>query len=464
MSKIPVTPIVDVSISVSGAGASISRFGVPMILDTQNIQGATALAPVVTTFTSLSEMVAAGFVSYTKAYKLARQLLLQRRPQPKSWKVASVYALSDAELTAVEAKDPAWYYLLATTTTAGDIEDIALWVQSVAEQSYFYAADSFDAATFGTGSSIKTVLAAADCKETMLFCRKASPQTQTLTISAPFVASNSTVITVNGTPITPVVFATNSDSNTTLAALATALAGTTAIDTATVVNAGSGTDDDRVIIITAADPLVDVVLTGYACSLGASQNTAQIATTDAGAKPACASMIGFACSFNAGAASFGNKTLNALEPDDVSLAEATRCANYGANVYTEIGGFDIVYKGQTSGEIASGAWYFADTVIAVARLQAEIEQAVYAALRTSPKVPYNQNGINAVCSAIASVANQFVAQGILEPFDPATAINTPTLASIPAPDRTARHLPGITAEFLGSGAIQSATIAITVTE
>lgn len=462
MSKIPVTPIVDVSISVSGAGASISRFGVPMILDTQNIQGATALAPVVTTFTSLSEMVAAGFVSYTKAYKLARQLLQQRRPQPKQWKVASVYALSDAELTAVEDADPAWYYLLATTVAAGDIEDIAAWCQSVAAQSYFYACDSFDTANFGTGSSVKTVLAAADSSRSLLFCRKSAPQTQTLTISAPFVASNSVVVTVNGTPISPVTF--TSDSNTTLAALATALAGTTAIDTATVVNAGSGTDDDRVIIITAADPLVDVVLTGYACSLGASQNTAQIATSDAGANPACASAIGFLCSFEAGAASLGNKTLAAIEPDDLSLTQANRAAQYGANVYAEIGGFDVVYKGQTSGEIASGAWYFADTVIAVDRLKAEIEQAVYAVLRTSPKVPYNQNGINAVCAAIASVANRFVAQGILEPFDPATAINTPTLASIPAPDRTARHLPGITASFVGSGAIQSASIAITVTE
>jgi len=117
-----------------------------------------------------------------------------------------------------------------------------------------------------------------------------------------------------------------------------------------------------------------------------------------------------------------------------------------------------------SGEIAPGAFYFLDTLIATDRLKAEIEAAVYAALRADPKTPYTQNGINAVVGSAISVCQQFVAQGILLPFDPATAVNTPTLASIPAEDRTARHLPGITAEFVGAGAIQSANIQITVTE
>lgn len=462
MSKIPVTPVVDVTISVSGAGASIDRFGVPMIVDTQNIQNASALAPVVSTFYSLREMVAAGFASYTKAYKLAAQMLRQKAPRPKFWKVASVDALSDAELTAVEDADPAWYYLQVTTVDAGEIEDVSGWVQSVATQGYAYLCDSFDADNFGTGPSIKTLLASADAIRTFLVCRVAKPQTQTLTISAPFVASNSTVITVNGTPITPVVFATN--SNTTLAALATALQATDAIASATVVDAGGGTDDDRTIIIVADDPLVDVVLTGYACSLGASQNTAAIATTDAGASVASASAVGYLCRFAAGAASIGLKTFSGIDGDALSQTQATRAKSFGANVYTEIGGVDVLWNGNTSGEIAPGAFYFLDTLIATDRLKAEIEAAVYAALRADPKTPYTQNGINAVVGAMVSVAQQFVAQGILLPFDPATAVNTPTLASIPAQDRTARHLPGITAEFVGAGAIQSANIQITVTE
>lgn len=462
MSKIPVTPVVDVTISVSGQGASVQRFGVPMIIDTQNIQSATALSPVVTTFYTLSEMQAAGFATYTKAYKLAAQMLRQKKPGPRFWKVASVYALSDAELTAVEDTDSTWYYLLATATSQANITDIADWVQTVATQGYLYLCDSFDTANFGTGSSVKTVLSAADDWRTFLVCRKTNPQTQELTISAPFVASNSTVISVNGVELSPVVYAT--DSNTTLAALATALQATDAIASATVVNAGAGTDDDRTIIITAADPLVDVVLTGYACSLGASQNTAQIVLTDAGASVASPSAVGYLCRFPAGAASIGLKTFLGISGDDISQTQMNRAEDYGANVYTEIGGVDILYNGNTSGQIAPNAYYFLDTVVAADRLKAEIETAVYATLRGDPKVPYNQNGINAVVGACVSVCQQFVAQGIIEPFDPATAFSTPTLASIPAEDRTARYLPGITGQLVGTGAIQSAQINLGFTE
>ena len=231
-----------------------------------------------------------------------------------------------------------------------------------------------------------------------------------------------------------------------------------------MVDAGAGTDDDRTIIIVADDPLVDVVLSGYACSLGASQNTASIATTNAGASVASASAVGYLCRFAAGAASIGLKTFLGIEADALSLTQANRAKQYGANVYTEIGGVDVLWNGNTSGEIAAGAYYFLDTLIATDRLKAEIETAVYAVLRGDPKVPYTQNGINAVVGALVSVAQSFVAQDILLPFDPATAVNTPTLASIPAGDRTARHLPDITAEFVGAGAIQSTTIQITVTE
>jgi len=459
---LPASIVVDVSVSALGAGASVNRFGTPMIIDTQNIKSATALAPVIGEYTSLRAMVDAGFASYTKAYKLAAQIWRQRKPSPKVIKVASVYALSSAELSAVEDLDPTWYRLLATTVAAGDIGTIATWAQTVATQSYRCSLDTFDVATFGSGTSVKTTLASANDWRTALHCRKANPQTQTLTISAPFVTSNSTVVSVNGVALSPTVFAT--DSNTTLAALATALQATDAIASATVTNAGGGTDDDREIVIVANDPLVDVVLSGYACTLGASQNTAAFAITDNGAQPLCASEVGYLCSYPAGAATAGLKTFAGIEADSVSQTELTNVNGSGANAYPTLGGGPKLMKGQTSGLIASGAYYFIDTVEAIDRLKEAIEVAALALLAQSPKLAYNQAGINAVGGAIAAVALQFVSDGILEPFDPATAISVPALASIDPSDRTARHLPDVTAEFVGTGAIQSATIVITVRE
>lgn len=454
--------VVEVNVSALGAGSRVDRFGIPMIIDTQNIKSATALAPVIGTYYSLAEMAAAGFASYTKAYKLAAQIFRQRKPNPRFFKVASVYAVSDAELSAVESADPAFFYVLATSVAEADIELIADWVETVAEGDYLYSCDSFDTDNFGTGPSIKSLIATAGSSKTMLSCRKVKPQTLTLTISAPFVASNSVVVSVNGVALSPTVFAT--DSNTTLAALATALQGTSAIASATVTNAGSGTDDDREIVIVADDPLIDVVLTGYACSLGATQNTAAISTTDAGAKPWCASAVGYLCSFPAGSANLAGKTLVGIDGDSCSTTDYNRVTSFGANIYTPIGSRNGTRNGQTSGEIANNAFYFVDTIIAIARLKAQMQEAIIDLLAQDPKLPYNQNGINAVAFTIASVAQQFVTQGILEPFDAATAINVPTLASVPAGDRTARHLPGITAQFTGTGAIQSTDITITVVE
>jgi hypothetical protein len=462
MAQVNPSVVVDVVVSALGAGARVDRFGVPMIIDTQNIKSATALAPVIGTYYSLAEMAAAGFATYTKAYKLAQQIFRQRKPNPSYFKVASVYALSDAELTAVESADPVWYYMLLTSVAEADIELVSDWVETVADNDYILFVDSFDTDNFGTAPSIKTLLAAADSTKTAMGCRKADPQTLTLTISAAFVASNSVVVSVNGVALSPTVFAT--DSNTTLAALATALQATTAIATATVTNAGAGTDDDREIVIVADDPLVDVVLTGYACSLGASQNTAAIATTTAGAKPWSASAVGFLASFPAGSANLAGKLLNAIEGDVCSTTDYTRITSFGGNIYTPIGSRNQTRNGQTSGEIASGAFYFIDTVTAIARFKAELQAAVLDLLAQNPKLPYNQNGINSVGGVVASIAQQFVSQGILEPFDPATAINVPTLASIDPAERTARNLPGITAAFVGTGAIQSAEITVTVTE
>jgi hypothetical protein len=454
--------VVEVNVSALGAGSRVDRFGIPLIVDTQNIKSATALAPVIGTYYSLAEMAAAGFATYTKAYKLAAQIFRQRKPNPRFFKVASVYAVSDAELSAVESADPAFYYLLATSLAEADIELISDWVETVAEGDYLYLCDSFDTDNFGTAPSIKSLLASAGSSKTALGCRKVDPQTLTLTISAAFVTSNSVVISVNGVALTPVVFAT--DSNTTLAALATALQATDAIASATVTNAGAGTDDDREIVIVANDPLIDVVLTGYACSLGASQNTAAIATTDAGAKPWCASAVGYLCSFPAGSANLAGKTLVGIDGDSCSTTDYNRVTSFGANIYTPIGSRNGTRNGQTSGEIANNAFYFVDTIIAIARLKAEMQEAIIDLLAQDPKLPYNQNGINAVALTIASVAQQFVTQGILEPFDTSTAINVPALASVPAGDRTARHLPGITAQFTGTGAIQSTDITITVVE
>mgnify|MGYP000968235237 FL=1 len=93
---------------------------------------------------------------------------------------------------------------------------------------------------------------------------------KTLTFSAALVTSNQVDMTINGTPITPVTFAT--DSDTTMAAVATAIkAVTTYVEDAFVVTLTGGSSNDRVIVVLPKTTTLSI--TGLAVTLGASQAT-----------------------------------------------------------------------------------------------------------------------------------------------------------------------------------------------
>lgn len=92
-----------------------------------------------------------------------------------------------------------------------------------------------------------------------------------LTMSDALVASNSVAGTINGTALTATVFATNSD--TTLAAIATKIAAVSGVLSATVTSVGGTTSDDRTIVIVPTNPVTGVSIDGFVTTLGASQNT-----------------------------------------------------------------------------------------------------------------------------------------------------------------------------------------------
>lgn len=99
--------------------------------------------------------------------------------------------------------------------------------------------------------------------------------TQTLTFSAALVTGNTTNGSVNGNAIPTKTFAT--DSDTSMAAIAAAIAAMPGVKSAVVLQAGS---NDRVIIITPVDQFAGVALTGFAVTNGASQATITAATSN----------------------------------------------------------------------------------------------------------------------------------------------------------------------------------------
>lgn len=463
MAKLPSSTLVDIQINLIGAAASVDGFGVPMIIDTQNVLGAVGpSAPVIKTCYNMQDLINFGFAPYHKAYKLAAALQGQTQ-RTKSFKVASVSTLSSAALTAVEAQDGGWYALLLTSRSAADIVTTDTWVETVAARRHLFFAETQEAAAFTGAPSAITTLETSGSIRTAAFARKADAQTATLTISAAFVAANSVTVKLNGLTTAPVVFGVSSDL--TLAALASAIAalGGGLICSAAVVSVVGGTDNDRVIVLTALDPLVDLVLSDYACTLGASQNTASFGISNVGAGACDAALAGKLIPQGLGQATAHGKTLTGPATDDLSSSEYNAVTGHGGNVYVTIGSIPQVQKGQTSGFVAAGQHAFIDTVAMRDRLESDIQAAVLAVLSPQVgKLPYNNTGIAAVAGAAINVCQRYVSLGMLEPFIVAESWTIPDISEVLPANKTARYLPGITANLQGTGAIQSVDLTLNI--
>ena len=99
-----------------------------------------------------------------------------------------------------------------------------------------------------------------------------------LTFSAALVAANVINGTVGTTAIAPITYASTSDS--TMAAIAAAIAATPGVKSASVVQLTTGTADDRVIIVVPIDQVSGIPLTGFVVTLGASQATIAVTVED----------------------------------------------------------------------------------------------------------------------------------------------------------------------------------------
>lgn len=462
MSKLPISNLADITVNLIGAAQSVNSFGVPCIIDTQNVlAAATPAAPVVRVCYSLQDLLDLGYATTDKAYVLALHLLSYSNKRVKSFVVASVSTLSSAALTAVEAANSNWYLMLVTSRTSGDLQTCATWVETTATRRHVFFGETQDSAAFTSAPSVLSILEASNRTRSLIMARKANPQTLTLTISDAFVALNSTTLKINGTTsVGPVVYAVDSDS--TLAALAAAIvaAAPTIVASATVTSGGVGTDVDREIVITAFNPLIPVEITDYACTLGASQNTAAIVETNAGAGAADAELAGLLIPQGLGQQVAAGKNLAGLLPDDLSQTEYQNVTGHGGNVFVEYTPYRMVQAGNTSGFVAPGAHCFVDTIFVRDRLEADLQQAVLAVLAAPNKLPFNNAGIATVAGAMINVCNGYVTKQMLEPFDTNTDWTIPDIGDVDPADKTARHLSGITANLVGTGAIQS--IAMTV--
>lgn len=455
-SQIGTNELINMQVGINAAAASVDSFGLPMIFDTQNIKSAGALVPIIGTYTSLAAVVSGGFASYTKAYKLAAAIFAQQI-RPAKVKIASINALSSAELTAVEAADPTWYLCFVSSMVSADIQTVSTWNDSVATRRHALMAESQDANNFTAAPSLLSILNAANPTRTFLGCRKANAQVWTVTPSSAFILGSSVSFKMNGTTTGAVPF--NVTSAQTLTDLATAIQ---ALFAAAVCTASAAAG---VITITALNPLIDLTFDTYSNSGGAGPfNTCAFLQTNIGAGCAVAEVAGYLIPQGLGqSALFGKTVAKAAADFTISQSVLDTVQASGGNCYVQIGNKAMWNRGTMMHSLAAGVFLFFDTIAGVDRMEQEFNDAVMTVLTPAVgKLPYNNKGILAIIGALANVASKYVSLEVIEPYNYKSTFTYPDISAVSAGDKSSRTLNGIAANFQSTGAIQNVAITVSV--
>lgn len=457
MSGLPLSMIIDVDVSITGA-ATPKLVWTPLIADEENRSGSVGGAAVVDEYSSAAEMLDDGYETYNKAYKIA-QFLFAQEPHPATVKIGGMATGVEAtDMADIEDADPNWYGLLYTSRVAADIKAMAAWVESSSTYPHFYMAETNDAAAKAAGVSVLTDLHALGYRRTACVYRDRIPQVVILRIDTALIAANSTICTVNGVSTAAEVYGVS--HNATMGAIATKIAALAMVDTAVSSvspQQGLGAVNHDIITLTALDSMVDLEA---ACvtTLGASQASWAPEESVASQKPVDSAIMGLQIAKDPGTSTWAHKTLaGGILADALNTGNVAVIRNSNGNFYAEVGGSNRFLFGTCVGDVAPNSPLFIDLQILADAIKADIEAALNTLLANSEKVPYTDAGIASVIAALVPVGNKYQERGAIQgPADGRTFANTysyPTRDSIAAADVTARVLNGISVRYISTGGI-----------
>jgi len=457
---VPLSEIVSVSIVAQEAIQSSAGFEKPLILDEQNVYGGTGR---VLTIGSLAEMTAAGYSTYHKAYRLA-QLMLTQSPRPKQIKIGQ-WDKGGAETiatawAAIIAEDPEFYWVVSTSRVEADILALAAEVEASSNPYYYYAETSDADVVDNNPGNVALDLKNLSYTRCRALYKAATAQVIQMKVNGQVTAGTFTG-SIDGNALS-VPF--NTDHDTTIGDLATAIAATAGGTSATASSSGDLGALDDVITITSVDAFVLnllVITTDY--TGGAFTQTVTISAS----APLAACLVGALAPFLPGARIEAFQRLKGVAADSLTSAQRTNLVTLNAGFYIQYGQIASMGGGSDYGKSAGGSIY-ADLQILIDWLTLAIQAAVMTRLQVSSgRVPYTTAGIEEVKQAIRGPLAEGVQREVIQPSgdtddgDLGTigyTVGAPALSDISDANKAARHLPGVTFQARASGAIQSVTI------
>jgi len=461
MAVVPNSEIVSVSISAESGIKSRAAFGIPLLLDGQYIYGATAR---VLSVSSLQDMRDAGYDTYHQAYEWARVCFAQKdRPTTikiGQWNISGGETVAVA-LTACLAADPEFYWLAMTVRSESNINILAAAVEAESSPLFFYGETGDAGVLAGTPGNVALDNLNAARERVRLLYNPQTAQVSKLTWAAAVTGGGPFTGTLDGQAFSVAFNATN---NQTLADIATALALLDGVASAVASDADSdGTDDT--ITITSDAPLSKnkVVITADLAG-----GAATWAVTTEAQNALDAALIGRIATSTPGTIIEALLALKEVQPAALTAAQRTTLKGVNVGHFAQWASGNKCGGGSDYGKVAAGTVY-ADTKQGIDWLTLTIGDQVAAIL---PVREYTESGIAVVRNAIAAGLAGGLQSGFIAPTgdeadgDLGTvgyAISTPRISTISDVDKAARHLPDVTFEAHGAGAIQGVSVRGTIT-
>lgn len=173
--------------------------------------------------------------------------------------------------------------------------------------------------------------------------------------------------------------------------------------------------------------------------------------------------------YDPGSITWNFKTVSGITADNLTSSQITALENKDFNMYVTAGGVDIFRTGVcVSGE-------YIDIIRGADWLQARIEEAIYQQLVNLPKIPFTNKGIAIIENILRAQLENAIRVGFLsgDPLDPNSndenrktkpyIISAPLSSEVSSSDKANRSYTGVTFEAKAAGAIHTVTIAGVVT-
>ena len=456
--------IISIRVALEGAATSRESFGVPLILDFENVLGSPSNPDngvVSGVYGNFDEMEAAGFRAWHAAARMVRCLFAQQPRVPYVAVVGKHPSASVADtLDAVQQLYSDWHCLLLTSRDGADLAAASAWVES-AEPRKVCVLESNDNPT--PGASAITVLYTAQRQRTTLYIQQSRVQKVRIYFDSLLTTGQTIDGKINGTSWSQVTYATS--HNDTMDALATEIAGEAGVDTAVAGSSGALGASKDYIELTATSPLVDLYLSDIVVDGGSSQAATRIIETQTSKWPLDAGIAGVCLPYDPGTETWAYKTPALCETTSLTAAMKAHLKANRANWFERDLGKNLTKYGTSSADIASGTPLFFDLIRLKDAVESDVVTALHDTITASgrPKLPYTDAGIAALAAALMGVEDKYVRRGafVRKPVDETYVI--PMVDEQNPSDVSNRIVRGLKATWQTSGGIQFAfDVAVTL--